>query len=257
MAVLGLCTGLLASRSAPAESALRLPEPRSFGRTDAATWSEDGSRLGPAAASVTRAPDGHVAMAFETQIATGERSLLKADLAPAGSGLVRPVRQRSWRFAADGSPVVTLEIDHAERRVTCTQHQEPPQVLELPELDRVANVPLNLLLLPLAEGTRQEMRYQFVLCGGRFRILDVEASVERRRAVGDGLGPLTEVHSRFDLGFVLSALAGPFLPRIVLWLDADAPNAWVGHSMPFTPEGPVIFVLRDDVSPAALGLAGP
>ena len=155
---------------AAAESALELAAPQSFGRVSADTRDERGRRVGSAAIRVEARPDGLVELEVQSGIDGAERTVLSATLARIDGGdRYRPVLQSSRSFDASGQALGLLSVDHVRSEVTC----DPPiggaseaRKLALPPGDRVANVPLDLLFLPLARGETERVSFQFVLCRG-------------------------------------------------------------------------------------------
>jgi hypothetical protein len=134
----------------------------------------------------------------------------------------------------------------------CTGRGIAPTTVELPDRDRIANVPLNLVLLPLVEGERERVEFQFLLCRGEPRILDAHASVARRFEKAAGGRDIVEIEYEFDLTGVFAALARPFIPDIRLWFDASGRFPWVGHRMPLYPKGPTVLIVKEGFEPEEL-----
>jgi hypothetical protein len=194
-----------------------------------------------------------------------EQTVLTARLAPIEGAdrtgraqSYRPVFQSSRSFDAAGKTLGLMSVDHLSSQVVC----DPPsggagesQRLALPARDRVANVPLNLLFLPLARGEVERVDFQFVLCRGGPRLLDATAGVVKVTNGGaDGQEHVVEVRYQLDLGPVLTRLAAPFLPQLSVWLDAERPGAWLGHRVPLFSQGPIVLVMRTGFDPALLGV---
>ena len=80
------------------------------------------------------------------------------------------------------------------------------QTLALPRRDRVVNVPLNLLFLPLARREIDSLSFQLMLCRGGPRLMDFTATVANGNGHGNG-AHLVEVRYRPDLSPMVSFLS--------------------------------------------------
>jgi len=237
-----------------AESALRLPWPDSFGDITADTYNEDGLRVGDAQLHMLKKQDGLVELVASSGIEGAERTTAIARLDQPGSEpSLRPLYQSSRSFDALGNPLGLLAVDHERQEATCTHASTGKEErIALPPGDRVANVPLNLLFLPLVRGEAEEIDFQFVLCRFGARLLDASAAVAERRTE-DG-EEYVEIRYNLNFGSFLNRLAAPFLPRLSVWFDSKQTGSWVGHRMPLFSKGPTVVVMRSDVTPSALGL---
>jgi hypothetical protein len=249
---------LVAALPASAGSALRLAYPQSFSTIPAATYDVEGGRVGGAHLVVERLDDGVVQMATETGFDGGPRTVLTAALAPVDDGAaLRPLWQESRTFEADGTPLGLLRLDHERRVASCVPGPEldPGRAIELPlpDPDRVANVPLNLLFLPLVSGASDHVDFQFFLCRGGARLIDFRARVAERRNGGPGGRNLVEIRYGPDFGSFGSLLAQAVLPRLSIWFDPRARQPWLGHRVPLYSEGPEVLVVRDGIPPDWLG----
>jgi len=249
----------LAPARTAAESALELTAPQSFGRVSADTYDEQGRRVGSAAVRVETLPDGHVELEVRSGIDGAEQTVLHAKLARIeGEERYRPVFQSSRSFDASGKTLGLLSVDHARSEVTCDPPiggASGPQKIALPPGDRVANVPLDLLFLPLARGEAQRVSFQFVLCRGGPRVYDAVAEVAKVTNAGvGGREHVVEVRYRIDFGPLLTQLVAPFLPTLSVWLDAARPDPWLGHRVPLFSKGPTVVVMRTGFDPALLGV---
>lgn len=253
-----LAGACLAATPAAAESALELAAPQAFGRVSADTRDEQGRRVGSAAIRVEALPDGMVELEVQSGIDGAERTVLNAKLARiAGGDRYRPVLQSSRSFDASGQALGLLTVDHLRSEVTC----DPPiggngtQRLALPPGDRVANVPLDLLFLPLARGETERVNFQFVLCRGGPRVYDAVAEVAKVSDAGPGGAEhVVEVRYQIDFGPMLSSLVAPFLPTLSVWLDAARPDPWLGHRVPLFSKGPTVMVTRAGFDPTLFGV---
>jgi hypothetical protein len=163
-----------------------------------------------------------------------------------GNGRLRPLLQESRSFSADGSGMGVLSIDHARQRATCTNADgSSAGEVALPARDRVANLTLNLLFLPLVRREQEELSFQVFLCGGGPRLVDFVANLSP--ASRNGKRPaLLEVRYGPDLG-IASLVARNFIPKLSVWFDPDSPHRWMAHRVPLYGSGPEVFVVRDGV----------
>jgi hypothetical protein len=245
--------GLLGASGGAAESALRLPLPEAFGDIVADTYDEAGLRVGDAQLHMLRLDDGLVELVASSGIEGAERTTATARLAE-GETSLRPVYQSSQSIDAEGNALGLLAVDHERREATCTHATTGKQEhIELPEGDRVANVPLNLLFLPLVRGETEVIDFQFVLCRFGARLIKAQAQVAERRTQGGE--EYVEIRYNLNLGSFLNRLAAPFMPRLSVWFDSQETGSWVGHRMPLFSKGPTVMVMRSGINPSALGLA--
>lgn len=234
-----------------AASELRFVSPPRVGQIPAVTYDVDGHAIGRARLGMTRTDDG-LRLQVTTTLDDGERSLLRADMRRLPDGRLQLTSQSARTYDRHGVLTRAMDIDHVHARGVCRLPSGEVRTVPLPTHDRIANVPLNLLLRPLVRGTVNEVRFQTFVCGERVRILATEARrVGPPAGEGGRSGPV-EVRYRFDLGAGLSLLARPFLPHIRFWFDARRPNLWVGYRIPLYSDGPTVLVLRDGVAPSAL-----
>jgi hypothetical protein len=244
----------LAASAGWAESALRLPLPTSFGDIIADTYDEEGLRVGDAQLHMLKKQDGLVELVASSGIEGAERTTATARLdQPEGEASLRPVYQSSRSFDALGNALGLLAVDHVRQEAICTHPSTGKEErISLPHGDRVANVPLNLLFLPLVRGEAEEIDFQFVLCRFGARLLDAHAAVAERRT--EGGEDFVEIRYSLNLGSFLNRLAAPFMPRLSVWFDGQQTGTWVGHRMPLFSKGPTVVVMRSGVTPSALGL---
>jgi hypothetical protein len=253
---IGLC-GLLAwagARPAAAESALRFPEPGHFGDVPAITYDPTGHRIGPAQQRVTELAGRHVLIESTGGTEGGASMTVMAELAPApdGHGL-QLLWEKSHSYDQQGRSLGIMWIDHQKGEVLCTHPDEPDGTLRLPDPDRVANIPLNLLFLPLVHGQEEEVDFEFVVCHGP-RVVKAHATVARHIPEGAAGRSLVEVRYSLDFGPLLSVLARPFIPRFAFWFDPSRRDPWIAHRIPLFSGGPEVLVVRAGVTPASLGL---
>jgi len=247
-AVLG--AALLAPAVARAESEILIPYPRAFGTIPAATYDQEHQRVGGAHLVIERLESGNVRILSESGIDRGARTVASAELAPVDSGhLLQLLTEESRSFDRDGTSLGVLRIDHRIASASCTSPNgsgDTRKQISLPEADRVVNVPLNLLFLPLVRGDLETVNFQFFMCRGGPRLLDFEARVAARNGSKRG-GNLVEVRYGPDFGAVVSLIAQGLIPQLSFWFDPDAQGAWIAHRLPLYSKGPEVFVIRDGV----------
>jgi hypothetical protein len=247
-----LALAACAAGAARAESALRLPLPDAFGEVEAGTFDGAGRRVGEARMSVLRLPGGRVGLEARSGIDGDAHSVVSAEMElDADGGALRLLSERSEAFDPSGASLGVLSIDHRARTARCGAAAgggAEPGALELPEHDRVVNVPLNLLFQRLATGEQSEVAFQVMLCRFGARLIDAHARVATPRA---DRGRLVEVRYELDFG-LLNPVAEPFVPTLSFWFDPDSPGAWVAHRMPLFSHGPTVLVVRSGFSPQRL-----
>ena len=252
-AVFALGFAALAANTAHAESALRMVYPEVYGVIPAATYDMQRQRVGDAHLVVEKLDDGNIRLFSESGITNGARTIASAVLAPAeGGGSLRPVLQESRSFDPQGVMLGVLSVDHRTGMASCSKPNGDGMKVDslpLPSSDRVANVPLNLLFLPLVKGEAEELRFQLFLCGSGPRFVNFVASVapgavdaSGRRVIEVAYGP--------DFGRLVSLVARHMTPKLSFWFDPAAPHRWMGHRLPLYAKGPEVFVVRKGV-PAA------
>ncbi len=254
--LLALGLSWLAALPADSESSLRLPAPAVFGSIPSATYDDSGKKLGEARIDVLQLPNGNTYLMASSNIADAEAMVLSAELGPTGDGALRPLWQMSHSYDKTGRSLGVMFIDHQKGQAFCSHEDgnlDPPDQLDIPQPDRVAHVPLNLLLLPLAKGEAQEIKFQFLLCSLGPRFVEAKATVAGPVPGRDGKNPLVEIRYELDLGPVLAAVARPFMPRFAFWFDPRARDPWMAHRMPLASKGPAVLIVRTGILPSALG----
>jgi hypothetical protein len=228
-----------------------LPRPAETGTFPAATYDEEGHRIGTAKLALEELEGGRVRARVETSVDGGGRMHATADLESVAGGL-RLLEETSQSFDSDGSAFPFLHVNHVSGVATCTP---PPgsaerfRRIDLPEDERIVNVPLNLFFLPLVLGRTEELEFQIFICGRGGRVLDF---VARARSVAGGDGAeVVEVRYRPDFG-VFSWLASPALPNLTFWFDKGREGRYLAHRIPLHPGGPEVLVAREGVVPAKL-----
>ncbi len=229
-----------------------LPYPRAFGRIPASTFDTEQHRLGAANLVIESLDGGNVRLLAESGVDGGARTIATALLVPIDDGKnLRLVTQSSRSFDATGSPLGVLLIDHDKREGSCTSSVESGAsrvTVPLPEHDRVANVPLNLLFDPLIRGAIASVDFQVLLCRGGARLMDFQANVVSRKKENAEDHELVEVRFGPDLGTLVSFIARSVTPKLSFWFDPDAPERWLAHRMPLYSDGPEVVVVRQGVS---------
>lgn len=250
---LSLGLAILTAEDARPESSLLLPMPQSFGVVPASTYDEQGRRVGAAHLALEKLDDGRVRMLAESGFDGAARNVVSAILEPVdGGAALRLVSQSSRSFDDTGQPLGEMSVDHVAAEGRCT----PPsggaaatEVLTLPRQDRVANIPVNLLFLPLARGERKQIEFELMLCRGGPRLVTATAEVARRVHTDEGPRDIVEIKYDVDFGPLLSSMVRPFVPRVAVWFDPRNPDAWLAHRMPLFAKGPTVMVVRAGVAP--------
>ncbi|MEE8580604.1 MAG: hypothetical protein V3T33_03350 [Myxococcota bacterium] len=256
-ATLATSPGPFGPGTALAESALLLPYPTSYKVFPASTYDKKGKRLGAAELSLERLDGGGVRIGIQCGAESGARTVAHAELGPAagGSGL-RLLREQSQSYDERGRPLVLLRIDHANGKATCTP---PPGAkgdrieVDLPSGERIANVPLNLLFLPLVEGEVDELEFQYFLCRGGAKVVNFRARLAHSTAGRNGRRVI-EVHYGPDLNQFVSWLARALTPDLAFWFEVGDETHYLAHRMPLYSKGPEVMIVRDDFSLASLGV---
>ena len=248
-----LAANLCLAGAAGAESGLVVDYPESLGVVPAATYDVERERVGKAHLVLEQVDEGRVRMFSESGFTAGPRTVLTAILEPLdGEKKLRPVLQESRSFDPSGTAMGTLSIDHERGLGTCKgPSDEVISEIELPESDRVANVTLNLLFLPLVRREQDEVSFQLFLCGGGARLIDFVGSLSPESR--NGKKPLAmEVRYGPDFG-IASMVARNFVPKLSIWYAPDAPHPWLAHRVPLYGKGPEVFVIREGIPPRRLG----
>ena len=260
--------------SALAESSVTLVAPDMLRAMGATTFDETGRAVGRSSFEVEPAESGAQTMRVLLSIDGGGSNVSEATLAPiaaaaaaggragatANDGLLggtgvalRLVEERSQSRSADGRTFPLLVIDHERRRVSCYPAGEPESAgrhTDIPEEDRVVNVPMQLLFLPLVRGEVDSVRFQIATCSDGPVLYDMIAvrgpTTERdgRRVVEVEYGP--------DFGKTVAWLASRLLPSFSFWFDAED-GSYLGHRMPLHRKGPEVTLVRQGLTPAEIG----
>jgi hypothetical protein len=249
-----LAAATLAAGTGHAESELLMEYPGFFGPIPASTYDVDRRQVGEARLVIEELGNGNVRMSSESGFTDGARTLATAELVPvAGSTKLRPVLQESRSFDPDGNPLGVLSIDHVQGTASCRNpNGEMREEIALPSNDRVANVPLNLLFLPLVRREKKEVTFQFFMCGGRAHFMDFVANLAPSSRNGKQPRNVVEVRYGPDFGFA-TLVAQNFVPKLSFWFDPEAPHRWMAHRLPLYGKGPEVFVVREGVPTHWLG----
>jgi len=244
-AALGLLLSSLPSSPIHAESDVVLPGPGLLGGIEAGTYDETGKRVGDAELGFRRLDNGHFLLRGLSGIQGSARSEVRAEL---------EVYQQTEAHDEGGRSLGVTAIDHRKGVATCGVPEgssDEPVSVELPDRDRVVNVPLNLLFQPLVLGEVDEVEFQVLLCRAGARLVNARAEVAGAADVNGER--LVEIRYNLDFGPLLSRLAAPFLPQLSFWFDEARPGSWVAHRMPLFSKGPTVLVIRSGFSPSELG----
>ena len=142
-----------------------------------------------------------------------------------------------------------LSIDHRRAEARCAGPEgDARAILPLPDEDRVANVPLDLLFVPLVTGEREQISFQLLLCRDDPRFVDFNAYVARR-------GPTDEtVEIRYGpkIRAIPNVIVNALLPKLSIWFDARRPVSWLAARLPLYARGPEVVVIRTGIPTARL-----
>ena len=251
--LLALAALAVATGPARADSELSLPYPAVFGKIPAATFDASQRRVGDADLQIEKLDDGTVRIYSESTVDGGARAIATAVLVPTADGTaLRPISQGSRAFDSEGKPLAVMKIDHRAGEGSCARPNEDGsgmsiERLALPENDRVANVPLNLLFDPLVRGDASTVNFQILLCRSGPRLMDFQARVVENKKGRERNEHLVEVRYGPDLGSVVSLFAQAIVPRLSFWFDPASPIPWLAHRMPLYTNGPEVLVVRQGV----------
>ena len=249
-----LAAVVLAAGTGHAESDLLMDYPDFFGPVPASTYDVDRKQVGEARLVVEKLDNGNVRVSSESGFSGGARTIASAELVPAeGGSKLRPVLQESRSFDPDGNALGVLSVDHVQGIASCRNPDGGMRgQIALPPHDRVANVPLNLLFLPLVRHEEEEIAFQLFMCGGGAHFMDFVANLAPSSRNGNR--PQTVVEVRYGPDFGLATLvAQNFVPKLSFWFDPEAPHRWMAHRLPLYGKGPEVFVVRDGVPTRWLG----
>lgn len=217
---------------ARAESKIRLSLPAVLENVTATTFDESGKAVGSSSFEIVSEATGIQRMKIEMGIDGGGINRSEATLTPiptqalgsaVGTGAVtgqaepvlwRIIEERSQATRADGVSLDLLVIDHIAGRASCYPANgdlTKGKHVELPEDDRVLNVPMQLLFKPLAMGEVDDVHFEIVLCRNG-PVLHKMIAVRRKRSRQEGR-EVIEVSYGPDLGSAVAWLASRLLPR--------------------------------------------
>lgn len=250
-----------------AESMVVLEAPGDFEDIRATTFDKKGHAVGNSSFEITTDEAGVHRMTVTMAVEGGGRNVSEAILAPIAGAVTgsrngdqalvsggstrtfRLVEEQSQATRADGVSLDFLVIDHAKGRVSCY----PPdrdltkgRHIDLPEDDRVVNVPMQLLFLPLVSGEVKAVRFQIALCRDG-PVLHKMVAVRGPKSVRDDR-EIVEIRYGPDLGNAFAWLASRVLPKFSFWFNARD-NSYVGHRMPLHRKGPEILLVRHGLTP--------
>jgi hypothetical protein len=247
-----LAIWLLVAGTAAAESALRLPYPAKFGLIPASTYDTDYKRVGDAHIVLENLSDDRIRLVVESGIEGGARTVATAELEPIEDHrFLRLLRQESRSIDADGVALGVLTIDHQKGVASCEKGGSGDlntQRLTLPDQDRVANVPLNLLFQSLVDGSKDTLNFQVLLCRFGARLVDIDARVVSRGGDSSSASPFIEVEYQPNFGKFVSLVAQNLMPRLSVWFDTRVSISWIAHRVPLYSKGPEVLVIRDAVA---------
>jgi hypothetical protein len=238
---------------------------------EATTFDKKGHAVGTSSFQVATEETGVRRMTVTMAIEGGGRNVSEAVLAPIADTItatqnagqtVRPVgprqsyrllEQRAQATRADGVAFELLVIDHVKGRVSCY----PPnrdltngRHIDLPEDDRVVNVTMPLLFLPLVTGEVDSVRFRVALCRDG-PVLHKMIAVRGPKSHHNGRDVI-EIRYGPDVGKAIAWFASRLLPKFSFWFDASD-GAYLGHRMPLHRDGPDVVLVRQGLSPLDIG----
>lgn len=238
---------------------------------EATTFYTEGHAVGTSSFQVATEETGVRRMTVTMAIEGGGRNVSEAMLVPITNTItarqnagqtVRPVgprqsfrllEQRAQATRADGVAFELLVIDHEKGRVSCY----PPdgdltngRHIDLPEDDRVVNVTMPLLFLPLVTGEVDSVRFQVALCRNG-PVLHKMIAVRGPKSHHDGRDVI-EIRYGPDVGKAVAWFASRLLPKFSFWFDARD-GTYLGHRMPLHRKGPDVVLVRRGLSPLDIG----
>ena len=278
--VLMLGTALGTPPSAFAESALTLDVPAEVSEVAATTFDEDGEAVGQSHFAIGEESNGRLRMQVSMAIEGGGTNYSEAVLAPVTGALVgrsgsalshRIIEERSQATSASGQKFPLLVVDHLRGRVSCyangilDEHagQDARQKLsesevasgqhvEIDENDRVVNVPMQYLFLPLVRGEIDSLSFQIATCPGDEPVIHNMIAVRGRSFTKDGR-KIIKVEYGPDFGKAVAWLASRVLPSFSFWFEAES-GEYLGHRMPLHRKGPEITLVRTGLTPPQIGV---
>ena len=252
---------ILPAGRAGAESELRIPYPKETGVIDAVTYDEEGLPVGAATLAIEVLETGHIKMKIKSGFDGGAKQVIEAELAPiesAGEAMLQLLHERSQSFDPKGKPLVILEIDHKAGTASCTSPDGgESSTIDLPQPDRVANVPLNLLFVPLVEGIVDQIETQVFFClGGARSMRFAGRAVNTPSLIADQDSSMRKIIYEPNLGGMFNWAAKAMAPQILFWFDPEDQSRYLAHRLPLYSKGPVVYVIRSGVSAAAIVRSG-
>ncbi len=244
--------------SAAAESLISLPLLGERPGLTATTFDVEGHAVGHSSFEVEDLAEGLRRLKIAMAVDDGGQNLSEATLAPdpAGKGSaggLRLIEERSQATRADGSRLDLLVIDHVAGRASCIPDQggaAAAKHVDLPDPERVVNVPMQLLFQPLVRGEVEDLHFQIVLCSDGPQLQDMIA-VRGPRLEREGR-EIVEIRYGPDLGKTVAFFASRLLPSFSFWFDAKD-GAYLGHRMPLHRKGPEVVLVRSGLTPRDLG----
>lgn len=253
---------IVAGRS-DAESSIRLPGLTGPAGVTATTFDPTGHAIGSSSFQVEELAEGLRKLTIKLAVRDGGQNLSQVILAPVSSGPptgksgdagLRIVEERSQSTRSDGVRLDLLVIDHVAGRASCIPDKggaAAARHIDLPDRERVVNVPMQLLFQPLVTGETEELRFQLVLCTDGPQLQEMIA-VRGPRFVHEGR-EIVEIRYGPDLGKTIAFLASRLLPSLSFWFDAKD-GAYIGHRMPLHRKGPDVVLVRAGLTPKDLGV---
>lgn len=152
---------LLSGGPARGDSAIRCHKPTLLGQLQAPAYGDDGMRIGSACFELTPLPQSGLRMIARIKSDAGARAVMRAEFAAADEpGILTQTQQSVDITAGDGMLIDSLYIDRLQGHTQCDGPKCGKCSTRLQNGDRVVNVPVNLLLAPIASGRVERVSFQ-------------------------------------------------------------------------------------------------
>jgi hypothetical protein len=171
-----------------------------------------------------------------------------------GQATLQILEERSQARNAEGDAFPLLVIDHQKGRVSCYPDSKGPsegEHIDIVGEDRVVNVPMQLLFLPLVRDEVDSLSFQIATCVPG-PVLNRMIAVRGPTKTRDGR-EIIEIEYRPDLGKTVAWLASRLLPSFSFWFDTSD-GQYMGHRMPLHRKGPEILLVRQGLTPTEIGV---
>ncbi len=262
LSTLVMLGGVALAPTGRAESAITLLAPASTEGIVATTFDTDGQAIGRSSFEVEANDDGSQRMKVRMAVSDGGENVSEVLLAPvagAESGesgaqaALRVLEERSQSRSADGKVFPLLVVDHRAGRVSCYDEEDAggaARHVEIPDDDRVLNVPMQLFFQPLVRGEVDTLQFQLATCK-EGPVLHSMIAVRGATRERNGRS-VVEIEYGPDFGRTIAMIASRLLPSFSFWFDAED-GEYLGHRMPLHRQGPEVTLVRQGLTPEQIG----